>query len=75
MWGDVVHSYDTELRKEFLEFNERQTKTRTGVDLTNIRDQKPRMYATDKEDCPIKTYKAYADLRPATCSGSLDSNV
>ena len=71
MWGDIVLGYDVELKKEFLEFNERQTKTRTGIDLRNIRQQKPRMYATDGDECPIKTYKTYADLRPESCSGIL----
>ena len=63
MWVDTVLGYDADIKKEFLELNERQTKTRTGTDLKNIRQQKPRMYATDGEECAIKTYKAYADLR------------
>ena len=69
LWGDIVLCFDTELNKEYLEYNERQTKTRTGVDMRNIRQQKPRMYATDDEDCPILTYKKYANLRPAECLG------
>ena len=42
-WGDVVLKKDTE-GKEYLEFTERQTKTRTGKNPMNRRSVKPRMY-------------------------------
>ncbi|WAR15575.1 hypothetical protein MAR_005680 [Mya arenaria] len=62
MWGDI--QLGIEGSEEFLEFNERQTKTRTDSDTNNIRRQKPRMYATGTERCPVVTYKQYADHRP-----------
>ena len=51
--------------KEYLEFNERQTKTRTGSDCRDIRVMPPKMFATDgsKKD-PIVVYKLYAQKRP-----------
>lgn len=72
MWGDVHLGFDTELNLEYLEYNERQTKTRTGVDIRNVRPEKPRMYATGTERCPIEVYKAYDSLRPANFSRPAD---
>ena len=69
MSGDVQLCLDTELGCEYLEFNERQTKTRTGSDISNIRPESPRMYATGTETCPVETYKAYANHRPENFSG------
>jgi hypothetical protein len=62
MWGDINLCYDNELQSEYLEFNERQTKTRTGIDLNNIRFQKPRMYATGNDRCPDTKHMPTADL-------------
>lgn len=56
--------YDTELNLEYLTYNERQTKTRTGADITNVRPERPRMYATGTERCPVETYKVYDSKRP-----------
>jgi len=40
--------------KEYLEFDERQTKTRTGSDCRDIRAMPPKMFATDgSEKDPI----------------------
>ena len=33
MWGDVELRYDSELNSRYLEYNERQTKTRNGIDI------------------------------------------
>ena len=54
-WGGVKLGYDQTAGKEYLEYNERQTKTRTGEDCSLFRT-KPRMYE-NKEDtsrCPKK---------------------
>ncbi|WAR27489.1 hypothetical protein MAR_013193, partial [Mya arenaria] len=67
MWGDI--QLGIEGTEEFLEFNERQTKTRTGSDTNNVRRQKPGMYATGTERCQVVTYKQYADHRPMNFSG------
>lgn len=69
MWGDVSLHFDTDLATEFIEFNERQTKTRTGTDLNNIRMEKPRAYATQTDTCPVAVYKKYSDHRPNQFSG------
>jgi hypothetical protein len=68
MWGDIKLGFDNELNCEYLEYNERQTKTRTGANPTNIRLQKPRMYATGTDRCPVKCIKLYAKHRPANFS-------
>ena len=44
---------------EYLEYNEGQTKTRTGKVVRNVLDSKPRMYAVPEfSTCPVKMYKA-----------------
>lgn len=65
-WGDVSLNVDCD-GKEFIEKNiERQTKTRQGDDVRNIRQQKGRMYAVEGSNrCPVETYKFYRDMRPS----------
>ena len=55
---------------EYLAFNERQTKTRSGEDLSDIRKVTPKLWAnpTDPERCPIALYKHYCDKRPVNFS-------
>ena len=36
-YGDLKLGYDSQLQAEYVEYNERQTKTRTGADVNNIR--------------------------------------
>ncbi|KAJ8303986.1 hypothetical protein KUTeg_017569 [Tegillarca granosa] len=55
-WGDIELRFDPELNKEYLEHNERQTKTRTGVDLNNTRTGQPRIMncrKTEKAEHPF----------------------
>ncbi|XP_073258936.1 uncharacterized protein KIAA1958-like [Porites lutea] len=67
-WGDVKLK-ETADGKEYLEFNERQTKTRTGSDCRDIRAMPPKMLATDgSEKDPIVVYKLYAQKRPEKMS-------
>jgi len=48
-----------------LEFNERQTKTRAGLDCSDIRAMPPKMFATDgSENDPTVVYKLHAQKRP-----------
>ena len=68
-WGDI------KLKKtcdgtEYLEFNERQTKTRTGSDLSDVRKVRPKLWAMpgDPERCPVESYKTYAMKRPISFS-------
>ena len=65
-WGDVVLKKDTE-GKKYLEFTERQTKTRTGENSMNRRSVKPRMYenlSAGPERNPIFLNKLYKAKRP-----------
>ena len=63
-WGDVKLKQTAD-GKEFLEFNERQTKTRTGSDCRDVRKMAPKMFATDgSERDPVVVYKLYARKRP-----------
>ena len=64
-YGDMKLGFDTELECEFVEYNERQTKTRTGADVNNIRHSAPRMYATGDERCPVAVFKKFQSKRPA----------
>ena len=65
-WGDV------KLRKnangeEYLEYFERQTKTRTGDNPRDVRKVTPKMYAVPTnppEKDPVFVYKLYAEKRP-----------
>ena len=73
MLGDVNLCHDSDLNLEYLEYNERQTKTRTGDDIRGQRDSKPRMYATNITGrCPVETYKIFADHRPIGFSNAGD---
>ena len=63
-WGGVKLE-ETADGKEYLEFNERQTKTRTGSDCRNISAMPRKMFAANgSEKDPIVVYKLYAQKRP-----------
>ena len=63
-WGDVKLK-KTASGVEYLEFNERQTKTRTGSDCSDVRTVPPKMFATDgTERDPVADYKCFARKRP-----------
>ena len=64
-WGDVQLKTGSD-GIEYLDLQERQTKTRTGTNISDVREITPKMYATpeDKERCPIELYKLYASKRP-----------
>ena len=68
-WGDVILKTDsTSDDEEYLEYFERQTKTRTGEDPRNQRPIKPRMYANNNaisvDRDPVHVYKMYKEKRP-----------
>ena len=64
-WGDVKLC-QTSTGQEYLEYNERETKTRSGKDPQNLRAIAPKMFAVpNNEKCPVKAYKVYAEKRPA----------
>ena len=65
-WGDIVLKTDSD-GKEYLEYFERQTKTRKGEDPRNQRPIKPRMYANNVaisiDSDPVHVYKMYKEKR------------
>ena len=51
---------------EFLEYTERQTKTRTGENPRGVRQIKPKMFSVQRsERDPAVVYKFYAEKRPS----------
>ena len=68
-WGDIqLHS--TSDGVQYLELNERQTKTRTGDDVTDVREVTPKMFATGDIHCPVEAYKVYSSKRPRSMMDS-----
>ena len=68
-WGDLQLKVDGD-GDEYLEFIERQTKTRTGENPKDVRNVKPKMWSnTDNlSRCPVEVYKQYSLLRPSDYS-------
>ena len=63
-WGDVKLC-KTDHGDEYLEFNERQTKTRTGADLRDVRAfAQKNVSANGDEKDPVAVYKVFAENRP-----------
>ena len=69
LWGDVTLKTDS-TGHEYLQFEERQTKTRQGENPKDIREVTPKMFANREmpERCPIEVYKVYASKRPQDLS-------
>ncbi|XP_071110495.1 uncharacterized protein [Haliotis cracherodii] len=65
-WGDIDIRNDDDGSEYLIFISERQTKTRPGDNPKNIRQIKPRAYATpeDLERCPVNAYKLYRQRRP-----------
>lgn len=64
-WGDVQLK-TTSNGLDYLEYNERQTKTRTGAEANDTRKVKPRMFAVAGSDRdPVMFYRIYVSKRPA----------
>ena len=71
-WGDVQLLTDVN-GKEYLEYSERQTKTRTGAEPRNIRAVKPKAFSIthgSPERNPVFVYKVYSEKRPSTMQDS-----
>lgn len=70
-WGDVtMHTASDGTR--YLELNERQTKTRTGENISDVREVSPKMYECAGEHNPLQYYEAYMSRRPAGFSNPED---
>ncbi|CAH3163643.1 unnamed protein product, partial [Porites lobata] len=63
-WGDVKLK-KTSTGVEFLEYGERQTKTRLGDDTNDVRPIAPKMFSLPNSDrCPVLTYKPWFKQSP-----------
>lgn len=71
-WGDVQLLTDAN-GAEYLEYSERQTKTRTGAEPRNVRAVKPKAFSfangsPDRD--PVFVYKVYSEKRPSSMKDS-----
>ena len=65
-WGDVQLIRDVD-GTECFECSKRQTKTRTGAEIRNIRSVKPKAFATQDgpdERNPVFFFKIYREIKP-----------
>ena len=63
-WGDVQPKTSAD-ETEFLEYTERQTKTRTGAEPKDTRTVKPKMFSVPGSDRdPVRAFHLYASKRP-----------
>ena len=63
-WGDITVKKSDDGR-EYMELQERQTKTRPGDNPRDVRPVKPKMWASgDCDRCPVALHKFYASKRP-----------
>ena len=63
-WGDIKLK-KTDQGREYLEYNERLTKTRTSETKSDQRAFPPKQFAhTNKDSCPVEAYKEFAHHRP-----------
>ena len=67
-WGDIT--LKTENNLEYLQLNERQTKTHDGANPRDVRRVRPKMWAStkDPERCPVAVYKLFREKRPSGSS-------
>ncbi|XP_052215505.1 uncharacterized protein LOC127834005 [Dreissena polymorpha] len=72
-WGDITLKAAVG-GTEYLDYNERQTKTRTGENVADVRRVTPKMFSTGKNDLrnPVEIYKLYSQKRPTGFSGPED---
>ena len=65
-WGDIALGRDQNNR-EYLEFNERETKTRSG-NSTHLRPFQPKVFPNEGQPsrCPVAAYNLYSSQRPQT---------
>ena len=78
LWGDIVLKTDSD-GKEYLEYFERQTKTRTGEDPRKQRPMRPRMYANNDaipiDRDPVHVYKIDKDKRLSSMLAQADHSM
>lgn len=57
---------------EFLEYNDRQKKQKKGGNIVDIRQMKPKMFATRNARDPIDLHKLFAAKRPLSSMSNED---
>ena len=62
-WDDITQHIDSNGNR-YLELNERQTKTRTGENISDVREVSPKMYVCPGDRNPVALYELYASKRP-----------
>ena len=62
-WGDVKLCKDAQ-GNAYLVYNERQTKTRSGVDASKVQKVSPKKFSTGGERDPVVACKIYFEKRP-----------
>ena len=62
-WGDNTLHSDSD-GSRYLELNERQTKTCTGENISDVREVSPKMYECPGDRNPVALYELYASKRP-----------
>ena len=64
-WGDVKLC-TTNTGTEYLQYSERNTKTRTGANPGNTRDVTPKSWSNleNSDRCHVAVYKKYKELSP-----------
>jgi hypothetical protein len=73
-WGDVILNTASNGAR-YLQLNERQTKTRTGGNLSDVREVTTKIYEAEGESPerdPIKIYEIYSIKRPNNFSNADD---
>lgn len=67
--GQLIRDVDGTEYLEYLEYSERQTDTRTAMEIRNIRSVKPKTFATQDgpdETNPVSVYKICGEKRPTS---------
>ena len=62
-WVDITQHIDSDGSK-YLELNERQTKTYTGENISDVREVSPKMYEYPGDRNPVALYELYASKCP-----------
>ncbi|CAC5385135.1 unnamed protein product [Mytilus coruscus] len=70
-WGDITLNTASDGTR-YLELNERQTKSRPGENVNDIREVSPKIYECKGERDPVALYENFASKRPSGMSNEND---
>ena len=70
-WGDITLNTASDGAR-YLQLNERQTKTRSGENLSDVHEVIHKIYETTGERDPIKIFEIYSEKRPINFSNAGD---